>query len=642
MASTPKKTAASPMAVKSPAKIGSKSVAVSSPSQPSFPEPLPRKPLEFGDLPFDIKSLIASFVIKSSDERNLCLTSKVMHAATVPSMYRAMTLYVGSPMDAHIGSLLNPKNIGLKHIRSLDIFLANVSHACNQLQQANVSIRLILEYLPDDILETFCWHPWSTFSADNLMLLFRKQKRLGWREGIALDRNVVSELEKFPNVDDLFSKTVRLGLYPDGVDTLEYSNFLIRKSRNLNHLVIHTNFHGRDELTSRDINDSATGPGLMTRTLFSHMIPFQECTPLKLKRLVLHGVSLRYAGSTYCNVVDCTGLTSLQINQCPGADAFFAELCKSSKLPLALKTLHVKQEDNDENDTLVALDGFLCLVSGIKVLSINLCNSKELPAAPGVQRHFKTLEELNVHARRGGKESEEIVYGYDAFRNITKNCKQLRHLSVAFPSTSLIRPNTTAFTNFEGALDTLPNLLILNITTWPSNAPSKRQLPRKIYEHLLQSIAQQCFERHSILIPATPDNLPAPSTSGTTTPANDNETNNNNQNNENNDAGADPNPTTTSSSSSSSSTLSTQEVIAPSSRLTAIAFGPSCDGDSLRAPIVFTKGRLLHPAASEEQMLATKLDWTQRRYFTPWSDVLDFALATCTGPPTTEPASEDA
>ena len=99
-------------------------------------------------------------------------------------------------------------------MRKLDLYLADVLDKCNQLQQANFAIRMILELLPEDILEKFSWHPWSPFSGENLILLYKKQKRMKWLEGIALERDCQAELQKIPEFAKVFDNVRKLGLYP--------------------------------------------------------------------------------------------------------------------------------------------------------------------------------------------------------------------------------------------------------------------------------------------------------------------------------------------------------------------------------------------------------------------------------------------
>jgi hypothetical protein len=179
------------------------------------------------------------------------------------------------------------------------------------------------------------------------------------------------------------------------------------------------------------------------------MLPFDKCQPLNLRDLTLQKINLRYAADTYCRFIDFRALKGLRVFGCSGADSLFAELSKSQKLPDRLESLEFKHEDNNENDALNALDGFLCLVSGLKVLTIDVCYAKTLPLAAGITRHSRTLRELNVHASRGDGEEEELVYAFDEFEKICKNCTQIEQLSCAFPPTSIIRANSDEFVAFE-------------------------------------------------------------------------------------------------------------------------------------------------------------------------------------------------
>ena len=183
-------------------------------------------------------------------------------------LYHSVTLEVGSSLDMRLTDFVSPSNIGLPHIRELDLYLADVLDKCNQLQQAHLAIRMILTMLPENILEKFSWHPWGAFSADNLMLLYKKQRRMKWLEGIALDRdNALQELERWPhfNSDGLFKTVRKLGLYPDSLPVLEFCAALLKKSQKVEKITLHASFDEDPDTggpTTRELNDSSTGPGM--------------------------------------------------------------------------------------------------------------------------------------------------------------------------------------------------------------------------------------------------------------------------------------------------------------------------------------------------------------------------------------------
>jgi hypothetical protein len=303
-------------------------------------------------------------------------------------------------------------------------------------------------------------HPWTAFSADNLKLLYKKQKNMKWLEGISLDRNILPELEKETSFEGIFDNVRKLGLYPDSKDVLDMCAALVKRSKKLDKITLHASFEDdmdRPTISSRELNDSATGPGLITSSIFGHLMPFETCIPLNLRDFTLQKVNLRYAADTYCQFINFRNMKALRIFGCSGADSLFAQLCKATKLPECLETLEFKHDDNPENDGLSALDGFLTLVSGIKVLTLDMCYAKQMPAAAGIIRHGNTLKEVNIHASRGDGEEEELIYDFEDFENICKACTSIEQLSVAFPPTSLIRPNSDAFQAFEVSL--LPTLL---------------------------------------------------------------------------------------------------------------------------------------------------------------------------------------
>lgn len=118
----------------------------------------------------------------------------------------------------------------MKHVRKLDLYLADVIDKCNQLQQANFAIRMILELIPENQLEKFSWHPWSPFSGDNLVLLYKKQKRMKWMESISLDRDVLPELQKIPDIEKTFENVRKIGLYPDSREVMDFCHFLLKNT----------------------------------------------------------------------------------------------------------------------------------------------------------------------------------------------------------------------------------------------------------------------------------------------------------------------------------------------------------------------------------------------------------------------------
>jgi hypothetical protein len=139
-----------------------------------------------------------------------------------------------------------------------------VTDKCNQLQQANLAVRMLLEFLPENILEKFSWHPWSSFSAENLQLLYRKQRRMKWLEAIALDRDIIEDLEKWSGFPGVFENVRKLGLYPDSREVLNMCAALVKRTPKVEKITIHASFDDdadQPPIPLRELNDSSTGPG---------------------------------------------------------------------------------------------------------------------------------------------------------------------------------------------------------------------------------------------------------------------------------------------------------------------------------------------------------------------------------------------
>jgi hypothetical protein len=94
-------------------------------------------------------------VNRPTDLKNLCLTSKLCQDVALRALYHTVSLDVGGTTDSRLTAFLKPENKGLKHIRKIRLYLANQAHRCNQLQQAHLVTKMLLEFLPKDILEEF-------------------------------------------------------------------------------------------------------------------------------------------------------------------------------------------------------------------------------------------------------------------------------------------------------------------------------------------------------------------------------------------------------------------------------------------------------------------------------------------------------
>ena len=160
------------------------------------------------------------------------------------------------------------------------------------------------------------WQNWEPLSVDNWILLCKKQRRLHDIEIGPTDRPLAPVLEKeidllassFENVDSL-------NLYPDKLDRLLACQKLLKAKPKVSKLFLTSGFQYVGETIPDDLHDTSTRPGLFTRTMFRHMLPFESCTPMVLKSVSFDSIELRYAADTYMKIMNFHLLEDLEIHE---------------------------------------------------------------------------------------------------------------------------------------------------------------------------------------------------------------------------------------------------------------------------------------------------------------------------------------
>lgn len=161
-------------------------------------------------------------------------------------------------------------------------------------RRAQFTVRLLLDSLPRDQLEVFSWQNWEPLNVDNFFLLCRNQKKLRVLEMGPMNQPIDPLLEKLPDIFDKLTEIDSIDVYPDTMDRLRASHKLLKAKPEVANLCVSTGFEYANEgEPPPDLHDSSTRPGLLTRTLFSHMMPFEKCQPLMLKNLDLDTIELR-------------------------------------------------------------------------------------------------------------------------------------------------------------------------------------------------------------------------------------------------------------------------------------------------------------------------------------------------------------
>ena len=126
-----------------------------------------------------------------------------------------------------------------------------------------------------------------------------------------------------------------------------------------------------------------------------------------------------------------TTLEKLEICDCDGVDAFFAQLSKPHIRPAKLKFLRWMDDETAQPHAMEAFEGLLEMTSGLEVLHLWLDEMDAVPKAGAITRHKKTLTSLGIHCQK----NRDKVHSYteDDYREICNQCTEIRQLSLAFP-----------------------------------------------------------------------------------------------------------------------------------------------------------------------------------------------------------------
>lgn len=297
-------------------------------------------------------------------------------------------------------------------------------------------------------------------------------------------------------------------VYLDSKGSMELSNaMLTRLKKPLRKLILSTNVITEESISQDQLDDSSTRPGLLTSTVFSHMLPFSKASPIKLNEIMFIDVYLRHPRDTFCKLFTFANITKLVLERCKGAEIMLSELCRSSLLPVGLKKLwYLHNDPTQDNESLRALEDFLSLLTGLEELAIDLQHTSRLPNVSKLTAHAKTLRILSVHAYENGEgigsqsSDEELNYSNEDFAALCKACTGLQELSIAFPPQEIAEFNNDNSTSYKhsimGTDSKLDDLHTLQITTWPTSdsISDNGSPPRSFYDAMLRTRAMEFFK----------------------------------------------------------------------------------------------------------------------------------------------------
>ena len=147
-------------------------------------------------------------------------------------------------------------------------------------------------------------------------------------------------VKKNPLLFKDMKNTTSLLVWPNNLDALELSQIALQDmSPRIVNLLLNCSALRNQPTWSGAMSDTSTNPGIITRTLFKHMAPFDRCTPLNLREFFLTDTEVYHASTTILKVINFQNLESLILDGCPGASNVFSEMCKTYARPTGLKRI---------------------------------------------------------------------------------------------------------------------------------------------------------------------------------------------------------------------------------------------------------------------------------------------------------------
>ncbi|CAD6593430.1 MAG: hypothetical protein ASARMPREDX12_007195 [Alectoria sarmentosa] len=173
-----------------------------------------------------------------------------------------------------------------------------------------------------------------------------------------LDRSYTSILTQLPNLLGVFPKISSLSLFATSLDVFQALEIALQAHSKVKELMLISNWTSRDESLA-DLYDTSIRPGLIFRTIFSHMMPFSECTPIEATKSTIGNIELRYADRFLLKAVAFKSLEFLSVGACVALEGLFAQLSQTQQLPFHLKTLRWFHKETIEPHVLNAFERLL-------------------------------------------------------------------------------------------------------------------------------------------------------------------------------------------------------------------------------------------------------------------------------------------
>ncbi|KAG8628723.1 hypothetical protein KVT40_002588 [Elsinoe batatas] len=389
-------------------------------------------------LPVEVRHMVAGHLSRPLDLKKLCLTNKDWYDPAVKVLYNEMYLLIGGDKDRNLVYTFNPQNHALGHIRGLDIKV--IEGAPTALVE--MTMQLILEYLPENILKGFFWCNATAFSVDLIRKLYSKQSCVEDVQvvptiGLAKPYDVE---EIAPVYDRLVNNDRRLDLVIDSEASFQLSQYLLQMSSSVQTLriVLQDEHQDYDFLGPGTHASPRDLPSILVRRLFSIRLRDQIAASVaNLQRLELCFVDLVNATAEWNCLVGAHRLKALSLIKCGGTGAFFKKICSRSSVDVEELTLTDHGLKSDR--LLEIIEASIVRCDKLKSLALSLMGTDRCIYVDDICQVGSNLELLSVHIFGSDDDSNtEWCWDDEEFAAIIDACPKLKQLSCAFPGVDLL------------------------------------------------------------------------------------------------------------------------------------------------------------------------------------------------------------
>jgi hypothetical protein len=347
----------------------------------------------YESLPTELKMNVFAYVLRPTDQANICLVSREFRSMMGPLLWEKLTLNVRMATFDRVLTLLHPSNGVLRNVRHLyvsDTLEMTVGKCSSSLETI---LQLFIGALPREVLRSFV--SGLVISGPVILQLLMCQRTI-----TTLDSPYESDTYSAPGgtstflnapwIPSLLASVTNLCIYVESAKpkTYEISGTLLKSVPGLKELTI-----AGDSLFSTLDCDSGQLDAFGGTNTDADPSPLLLLSYLRMLSMDLAQDSVIY------RYVDIASLRHLHLNKCINIASFLTAL--ATRLPkthnLVRLVVIVAEEVTDPDGDIQAIETLLASVTGFQDLSFDVAGGRMVDTS-AICRHGSTLHHLGLYS----------------------------------------------------------------------------------------------------------------------------------------------------------------------------------------------------------------------------------------------------